>query len=157
MLHFLETVLETALAGVTGTALMSVILTIIHRAEWANADMIRAVGSLVTRRYENSLVPGLGLHFAAGTVFAFPYVILMRGTGISPLGAMVGLGFLLGLFHGVVMSYAMLALVAENHPIERFREPGFEVAAAHVVGHLVYGIGVGAMVALLDIDFGIRF
>jgi hypothetical protein len=157
MVHLLETFFETLLAGIVGTALMSVVLTIIHRAEWANADMIRAVGSLVTRRYENSLKPGLLLHFSAGAFFAFPYVILMRGTGIEPIGAMVGLGFLLGLFHGVVMSYAMLALVAENHPIERFRDPGFEVAAAHVVGHLVYGIGVGAVVALLDVDFGIRF
>jgi hypothetical protein len=157
MLHVLLTIVETVLAGVIGTALMSIVLVIIHKSEWANADMFRAVGSLLTRRYENSLKPGLLLHFAAGAFFAFPYVILMRGTGVTPLGAMVGLGFLIGLFHGVVMSYAMLAVVAETHPVERFREPGVEVAVAHTVAHLAYGVGVGATVALLDIDFGIRF
>jgi hypothetical protein len=149
--------LGTIVAGVTGTTLMTLVLTFIHSSGWANADMIRAVGSIITRRYENALLPGLFAHYLAGCVFAFPYVIIMRGTGVAPAIAMPGLGLLLGTFHGVVMSYVMLALVAENHPVERFRHPGFEVAAAHFVAHVAYGLGVGAVVALLGIDFGIRF
>ena len=153
----MQDVLGTIVAGLVGTALMTAVLTFIHTSGWANADMIRALGSLVTRRYENSVLPGLAIHFSVGTVFAFPYAIILRGTGVDHALAMPGLGVLLGLFHGVVMSYAMLAMVAENHPVERFRNPGFEVAAAHLVAHIAYGLGVGAMVALLGIDFGIRF
>jgi hypothetical protein len=147
----------TILAGLAGTTLMTLVLTFIHSAGWANADMIRALGSLVTRRYENALLPGLVIHFSAGVFFAFPYTIIIRGTGIEHGLAMPGLGLLLGLFHGVVMSYVMLALVAETHPVERFRDPGFEVAAAHLVAHIAYGLGVGAIVGLMGIDFGIRF
>ncbi len=153
----MQDVLGTIVAGLAGTTLMSLVLTVVHTSGWANADMIRAVGSFVTRRYDNALLPGLLMHYAAGCVFAFPYVIIMRGTGVEPAIAMPGIGLLLGVFHGVAMSYVMLALVAETHPVERFRDPGFEVAAAHFVAHVAYGLGVGAVVALLGVDFGIRF
>ena len=156
-MSILVSILKTIVAGVAGTMLMTLVLTFIGRSGWANADMIRALGSLVTKSYARSLKPGIIIHLIAGSVFAFPYVIILRGTNINSELAMPGLGLLLGLFHGVVMSFAMLALVAENHPVERFQDPGFEVAAAHVVAHLAYGLGVGGMVTLLGIDFGIRF
>lgn len=38
-----------------------------------------------------------------------------------------------------------MALVAERHPVEKFRRAGPEVAAAHIVGHVAYGLGVGLM------------
>jgi hypothetical protein len=39
--------------------------------------------------------------------------------------------------------------VAETHPVERFRTAGVEVAAAHVAGHLAYGMGVGLVAGWL--------
>jgi hypothetical protein len=129
---------------------MSTVMTFIHRSGWANADMIRALGSLATRSYDNALFPGLLIHFAAGVVFAFPYVLFLRTLGEMPGAAVVGGAAAMGLFHGVAMAFVLLALVADNHPVERFRKVGPEVAAAHVVGHVAYGLGVGLMcVALL--------
>jgi hypothetical protein len=74
-------VILAIVAGLTGTVFMSLVMWFIHERGWANADMIRAVGSLVTRRYDNALLPGLLLHVLAGCIFAVVYLIVMRATG----------------------------------------------------------------------------
>ena len=76
-------VLQTIGAGVFGTALMSVLMTVIHRSGWANADMIRALGGCFTRDYERALAPGLLIHFVSGTLFAFPYAVILSGLGLG--------------------------------------------------------------------------
>ncbi len=41
------------------------------------------------------------------------------------------------------------AIVSDKHPLEEFRGADFEVAVAHIVGHVAYGVGVGLVVAVL--------
>jgi hypothetical protein len=65
------------------------------------------------------------------------------------MGASIAVGTALGTFHGAAMSFILMALVADTHPVERFRTAGVEVAAAHVVGHVVYGMGVGLVAGWL--------
>jgi uncharacterized membrane protein YagU involved in acid resistance len=130
-------------AGFVGTAMMTGVMWFIHRSGWANADMTRALGSLVTRRYENSLLPGIALHFTVGCIFAIGYLLIFRSLDLNSIRASIAIGTALGAFHGAAMSFILMALVAETHPVERFRQAGIEVAAAHVVGHLAYGMGVG--------------
>lgn len=136
-------------AGFVGTALMIGVMWFIHRSGWANADMTRAVGSLITRRYENSLVPGLAANFAMGCVFAVGYLLVMRSVGPQSIAASSAVGAALGTLHGCAMAFILMALVAETHPVERFRTAGPDVAAAHVVGHVAYGIGVGIVAGVL--------
>ncbi len=136
-------------AGLTGTVLMTATMWFIHRSGWANADMTRALGSLVTKRYEGSLGPGLLIHITAGILFAVPYVFIMRTVAPDSILATVAVGAAIGMFHGAGMSFILLALVAEAHPVEKFRGAGPEVAAAHIVGHVVYGIGVGLAASLM--------
>ena len=136
-------------AGIAGTALMTGVMWFIHRAGWANADMIRAVGSLVTRRYERSLEPGLLLHFTAGCLFAIPYLLIIRSLDTTRAGEIIAVAAAIGTFHGAAMIFVLMALVAENHPVEQFRSAGVDVAAAHIVGHVAYGLGVGLIAALV--------
>ena len=147
------TVLATLFAGLVGTALMSVAMNYIHRAGWANADMIRAIGSAATRSYRGSFFPGLLIHFSAGMAFAFPYAIVLGGVRDYAAVVTYATGALIGFVHGFVMAFVLLA-VTDKHPVQRFRGAGFEVAAAHIVGHVVYGVGVAFMVHLLGIDWG---
>jgi hypothetical protein len=142
------------IAGVIGSLLMSIVMTFIHRGEWANADMIRAVGSLVTKSYEHSLLPGLAIHYGVGTLLAIPYTLILETLAIHSPVALAGVGATLGLFHGAAMSFVLLALVADNHPVKRFRSAGIDVAAAHVAGHVAYGLGVGGACALLALASG---
>jgi hypothetical protein len=136
-------------AGFVGTIFMTGVMWFIHRSGWANADMTRALGSLITRRYENSLLPGLLIHFTVGCIFAVGYLLVLRSLDLHSLGASLAVGTALGTFHGAAMSFILMALVAETHPVERFRRAGVDVAAAHVAGHVAYGFGVGLVAAWL--------
>ena len=150
-------ILGTIAAGLVGTALMTLSMTVVHHVQWARADMIRALGGLISGSYERALVPGLLVHFASGIFFAFPYAIVLSGLHLPSIAGTIALGALIGFVHGFVMSFLLIAAVAERHPLPQFQEAGFEVAAAHVLGHVVYGVGVAAVVATLDVDFGFRF
>ena len=141
------------IAGVTGTLFMSVVMYFIHQRGWANADMIRAIGSLVTRRYENSVGPGLLLHLGAGCLFAIPYILVMRGAGVNQPLHLIAVGLALGTFHGAAMIFILMAM-AEKHPVAQFRKANVDVAWAHVVGHMAYGTGVGLVVAFLGQRMG---
>jgi hypothetical protein len=49
------------------------------------------------------------------------------------------------------MSFILVIAVAEHHPLPEFREAGFTVAVAHVVGHVVYGALVGLVLGMSGI------
>jgi uncharacterized membrane protein len=140
--------LLAVIAGITGTVFMSLVMWFIHERKWANADMIRAIGSMVTRRYENALLPGLLLHVIAGCVFAVPYLLIMRAIGVTNWWVIAQIGLAIGTFHGAAMVFILMAM-AEKHPLEQFRTAGPAVGWAHVVGHMAYGLGVGLAVGLI--------
>lgn len=147
---------ETFVAGLVGATSMSLVMAVIHATGYANADMIRALGSLLTRKPEGSFATGLGLHLLSGMLFAIPYTVVLGGMPEKSLLMSAGLGGLLGLAHGLVMSLVLLGVVTERHPLERFRGAGFEVAIAHIAGHVAYGIGVGLVAHALSIDWGLH-
>jgi len=139
--------LQIITAGFVGTTCMTAVMTFIHRAGWANGDMIRALGSLVTKSYHNAIAPGLAIHLTSGCLFAIPYTFILRALPVQSTFAYLVVGTALGVFHGVAMSFVLLATVSEKHPLDQFRNAGFDVAAAHVAGHVAYGLAVGAVAA----------
>lgn len=154
--NMIMNILSTVGAGIVGAAVMASVMSFVHERGWATADMIRAMGSAVTGSYERSFKPGLLIHLVSGVVFAFPYMLILAAFTLPSVWGRVGLGALLGFVHGFVMSFVLVAAVAERHPLERFQRAGFEVAAAHVLGHVAYGAAAGTISALLSIDFGLR-
>ncbi len=142
-------IVHAAVAGIVATLAMTFVMWLVHASGFAEADMVRAIGSLVTRRDEGALLPGLVLHLGAGALFAVPYVLVLRATGFAAAGALAAAGAALGFFHGAAMAFVLHALVAVRHPVDRFRNVGFEVGAAHVIGHVVYGLAVGLACARL--------
>ncbi len=142
---------KTVVAGIAGTLCMSVLMSIIHSTGIANADMIRAIGSMFTRSYENSFTLGVVIHFLFGIIIAFIYVLLINLLSPGSVGYSILTGGMIGLFHGVAVAFLLVIAVAEHHPLEQFRNAGVEVAVAHLVGHIVYGLIVGAVVGVLNI------
>ncbi len=138
-------ILTVFLSGIIATGVMCGFLELITKSKIANADMIRAVGSLFTREYKNSLYPGLFVQFSFGILFSFIYFAVF--SFFVPSSLILGLttGFVMGFFHGMVVSMALVIAVAEHHPLERFRESGFSIAAAHVGGHIFYGLTLGTI------------
>ena len=140
------------LVGIVATACMSLCLYLIHWSGFANGDMVRALGSLVTRRDENSLPIGWLIHFSAGAFFSVIYAqaLVMTGFSGSTLGALICVVF--ALFHGSVVSLLLVVIIAEHHPLERFREAGLPVAITHIAAHVVYGFVIGVGVSVWDLS-----
>ena len=143
----------TILAGVAGTAGMSIVLWGISHTGIANAAMIRAIGSLFTRSYEDSFGLGLTVHFIVGIIIAFVYVALISLFAPTSLAGAIALGGMIGFAHGVAFGFTLVVAVAEHHPLEQFRSAGLEVAVAHLFGHVIYGVLVGLVVGLTGIRF----
>ena len=149
----MDTFIQTALAGVAGVLLMTAVMYFIHWSGLAEADMVRALGSLVTRNEEDAFFAGAAIHLVSGVVFSFVYVgfwslLPLEGIQVFFLFGVVG-----GAFHGLVVSFLLVSAVAQRHPLERFRQAGMGVAVAHLIGHVFYGAAVGAMAGF----FGLRF
>ena len=146
---------STILTGVLATLGMTTFLYLSHAAGFANGDMVRAIGSAITRREENSLIPGLITHFFFGVVFSALYVFLLS---MVPEAAIEGpdrtlrlvvLGAMMGFVQGLVVSIGLVIVVAEHHPVERFREAGVNVALIHLIAHVIFGAIVGLVSASL--------
>ena len=144
-------IITIMLSGVLATTVMCIFLEMVTRAKLANADMVRAVGSVFTGSYENSLKPGLVIQFGSGIIFSFIYfgTLSYFSTGPAAVGAVMGA--VIGLFHGMVVGLGIVVAVAEHHPVARFREAGFMVAASHVFGHMIYGLIIGTIFAATGI------
>jgi Family of unknown function (DUF6789) len=136
-------ILQTVLAGVIATVVMTASLYAIHWRGFAEADMLRALGSIFTRKESNALPVGVVLHFLSGIVFAFLYVVVWSTLPVNAFQHYVLLGLFTGFAHGLVVSYVLVVLVAEHHPLERFQRAGIGVAVAHLAAHVVYGLLVG--------------
>ncbi len=134
-------------AGVLGTAVMTLFLWAVNKTGKVNADMVRALGSGVTRSIEKSLVPGLAIHFMAGIPFAMIYILAFHILRAGTIQGLVYTGLLFGFVHGFFFSFIMVVL-AEHHPVERFQEAGFQTAIVHLVAHIFYGGMVGLIVGI---------
>ena len=138
------------ICGVAGTSAMSFVMWFITKEGIANADMIRAIGSMFTDE-NSSFSTGLTVHYVVGIVLSFIYLLLISLFDPQTLWAYTGVGGMIGLFHGVAFAFLLVVVVAEHHPRESFREAGLEVALAHLGGHIVYGLVVGLAAGVLAV------
>ena len=139
------TILMIIIAGLISTILMSLTLESITQMRLANADMIRALGTIYTRDYNNSFKQGLIFMLFSGVLFGFIYYIIINFFVPTPGIQTVLAGLAMGFFHGMVVSLGLVVIVAEHHPLEKFRNAGFSVAGSHLAGHIVYGFAIGTL------------
>lgn len=134
------------ISGIVATLVMTVLMYAVHwSTRMENGDMIRTLGSFLTKSLKNSLAVGAIIHVIAGIIFAFLYYKLFTIMGMStPLSRMAG-GAVIGAGHGFIVSFILIIIVAEHHPIERFRKVGFPVALLYSVAHILYGFILGFM------------
>ncbi|MEJ2637522.1 MAG: hypothetical protein P8184_19815 [Calditrichia bacterium] len=141
----MEFILVSIMAGLFGTGGMTLLLWAFDKSGWARADMVRALGSYATRSYQKSLQPGLLIHFAAGIPFAMFYIYVLSHLNLSSVLAFMIGGGVIGFVHGFAFSF-VLVILAEHHPVDEFKEAGFEVALAHFTAHVFYGLLVGFVI-----------
>jgi len=137
--------------GVIGTLCMTIFLQIITKTGVANADMVRALGSLFTKSLKSSFSVGIVIHFTSGIIFAFIYTLVINALGLNGIIKAISAGTIMGFIQGGIVCFVLVTSVAENHPLPDFQEAGFSVAAVHWIGHIIYGFFVGLMVGLITI------
>jgi len=140
--------LTSLAAGVLGGLAMEAMLWIIGRAGWAKADMIVALGSLLTKSRDNAWRVGALVHFMSAIGFALAYVALMMALHVTQMPRSMMLGAAVGFGHGLIVSLGLVWVVAEQHPLEEFNDAGLAIGLSHIVGHVVYGAVIGIVVGL---------
>lgn len=146
---FLMKYLGTALvAGVAGGLAMQLAMRLIGRGNELKGDMILALGSLITKSRDNAYRVGLIVHVTAAVGFGLVYTLLMVTLGYTgmPMSLMLGLG--VGTLHGLIVSLMLVWVVADQHPLEEFKEADLLVGLSHMAGHVVYGGVIGLVVGL---------
>lgn len=146
---FLVKYLCTALvAGVGGGLAMQLAMRLIAHGGHVKGDMILALGSLITKTRDNAYRVGLIVHVTAAIGFGLVYTLLMVTLGYThlPLSLMLGLG--VGALHGLIVSLMLVWVVADQHPLEEFKETDLLVGLSHMAGHVAYGAAIGLIVGL---------
>lgn len=137
-------------AGIVGTVGMELLLRSITKSGLASADMARAIGSVFTKSLDSAYGLGMVIQTFNGIIFGVIYTGIITYMNIHGFINCAGAGLLIGFIHGAVVGFVLVAVVAEHHPLPKFRDAGFEVAIAHWAGHLAYGLMVGAVIGLMD-------
>lgn len=143
--------LTALIAGVLGLVAMEVVFWLIGRLGWAKADMILALGSFITKSRENGFRVGLIIHVASAGFFALLYTLGFMAIGITALPNSLMLGLGVGVLHGLMVSLALVWVVADHHPLEEFNEADLAIGLSHVVAHAAFGAVVGLVVGVSPI------
>lgn len=143
--------LTSLVGGILGGVAMELAMWLIAKAGLAKGDMILALGSLLTKTRDNAYRVGLIVHATAAVGFALLYTLLLVALGYTamPLSMMLGLG--VGIVHGLIVSLMLVWVVADQHPLEEFKEADLLVGLSHLAGHVMYGAVVGLVVGISPI------
>ena len=128
------------LAGLLGTAAMTLLLLLPHWLGAPRLDLISAVGSYVTKNHETAFRPGMAVNFVIGAFFGYVYYWAARFTGI-PLTPLFGMAA--GVVHGALVMLFTVVAILEHHPDKRYQQRGPMTAFAQLLGHIIYGLVVG--------------
>jgi hypothetical protein len=140
--------LTALFAGGLGGAAMEGVMLAIGRASGRRADMILALGSLITGRRENARRVGWIIHAISAIGFALVYTMALIALGFTRLPNSMMLGLGIGILHGLVVSLMLVWVVADQHPLEEFKEADLAIGLSHLAGHAAYGLVVGLVVGL---------
>jgi len=140
--------LTSLAAGCVGVVAMQIVMRLIARAEWAKGNMIVALGSLLTRSRENAYLVGALVHLISAMVFATLYGLGLRKFGMMTFPSAFFVCIAFSIVHGLIVSLALVWIVADHHPLEEFNEAGFAAGLSHFAGHIAFGAGVGLVFAV---------
>jgi len=148
-MSILTVIILGAICGLIGSFAMNLFMRTVSHAYSQRVDMVIALGSFFTGTVDRATILGTLIHSIAGIVFGILYFLLMNAmNSLSfPSAVFLGLGF--GFFHGLIMSYCLMFIASERHPIEAYRKATLEQGLLHLVGHMIFGGVAGFIGGLL--------
>lgn len=151
-MSLLTVIVLGAICGLIGSFAMNQFMRTVSNTYSQRVDMTVALGSFFTGTLDNAAALGTLIHSLSGVVFGVIYFLIMHAMSalVLPYALFLGLGF--GFFHGLIMSYCLMFIASERHPIEKYRKATLEQGLLHLVGHIIFG-GVagfiGGLIALV--------
>ena len=131
--------------GLIASAAMFVLMELIGLSGTAKVDLIRVIGSFVSKRYEGSFWIGISIYLAFGALFGLIYTFFLSHLPSEDLTIFMISGALMGFAHGLFASYVILIEISEIHPLMPYRQSAFQVALSYIVGHILFGVLIGAL------------
>jgi hypothetical protein len=130
---------------------MELTMWLISRAGWAKGNMIIALGSLFTRTRQSGFRVGAIIHAFSAVLFATLYTLAMLQFGFTALPAALVAGLIVGFVHGMLVSLMLVWVVADQHPLEEFKEADLAIGVCHLAGHVAFGGVVGLVIGIAPI------
>ncbi len=145
------------LAGAIGAMAMLPVIYGGRAMGMTTMDLLRTLGSMMQPKGSDAVVYGIGLmvHLMMGAAFGLVHAGLLHAFDPSSSGAAVGLGILIGAVHGIIVTVMMPMMLTMGHPLVKdgtIADPGTAMMGfgkmtpmGMVVGHVVYGLVLGAI------------
>ena len=137
--------LSVLLDGFVGVLSMFSIMWLITNSGLANCNMVGAIGSMLTKDRQKENLYGFTVYLFGGLFFAFLYNYIFLATKIPSMNFMLFMSLFLGFIHGLVVSYAIIAVFSHQHKDERFKDVSIGIALAHLFAHMLFGLTLGLM------------
>ncbi len=145
------------LAGAIGAMAMLPVIYGGRAMGMTTMDLLRTLGSMMQPRGNDAALYGIGLmvHLMMGAGFGLLHAGLLHAFDPSSGGAAAGIGILIGVVHGMIVTVMMPMMLTMAHPLVKdgtIDPPGPAMTGfgkmtpmGMVVGHLVYGLVLGAI------------
>lgn len=137
-------VIGAIIAGLIGTAVMTLLMTVAPMMGMPKMNVIGMLGTMVTADPGTATAAGTFGHFMMGVIFAIIYAALWTA-GIGSPTALSGVVF--GLVHGIIAAL-MMPLMLRVHPRPPGMSTGPMMLTGLLVGHVAYGLTVALVYGL---------
>ena len=140
--------LSIAFDGLVGSSLMFALMWVITNSGLANCNMVAAIGSMLTSDRNREGLLGFSIYILGGLLFAAVYNVLLTMINIQSATLMIGASIFIGFAHGLVVSFAIIAIFSERHLDTRFQNASIGIGIAHLIAHMLYGLSIGVLFCL---------
>jgi len=146
-------------SGIVGAVAMLVVIYGGRAMGMTRMDLLRTLGTMVSPHGSTTSVYAIGamMHLMTGAAFGLAHAGVITALDPSSTGAAVGLGLVVGLVHGLVVTAAMPMMLTMAHPLVRDGEierpgvmlTGFGSATPMgvMMAHGVFGLVAAAVYA----------
>ncbi|MCX6116015.1 MAG: hypothetical protein NT027_00595 [Proteobacteria bacterium] len=141
--------IKIAIIGIIATVISGIVLQSIQSKKTPDINMMTTMGTLFTSNIRMAKWIGILSHVCIGLVMAFIYFEIAGYFGFTSNRDFIYFCTIAGFSQGLIMSFFYVILIAEHHPLRKFRRAGFAVVAVHGLSHLLYGIILGFSAALI--------
>jgi hypothetical protein len=136
---------NAAVDGIIGSLVMSILMWLITNSGLANCNMIGAIGSMLTEDRNKENIYGAAIYLAGGISFSIIYNLLLSEIFVKSPYFMISASVFIGFVHGLVVSYAIIAVFSFRHTNRRFQNVSIGIGIAHLVAHMFFGFTVGVL------------